>query len=80
MLSMYYQIPVPNIACFKSTKWMDFGFIIIYAIGWNMPSTVWLNYHTYFQTTTCTSGTNLFAKIISVHVQYHNKLSILHTN
>ena len=64
------------------TNWQTFilGFIIMYAIGWNMPSTVFLNYHTYFQTTTCTSGTNLYAKIISVHVQYHNKLSILHAN
>ena len=27
-----------------------------------------------------TSGTNLYAKILSVHVQYHNKLSIVHAN
>ena len=57
-------------------------YIASYAMDmqWNMPSTVLLNYHTYFQTTTCTSGTNLYAKIISVRVQYHNKLSILHAN
>ena len=42
---MYYGIPVPDTTSFKSSKSMDVEFIIIYAIGWNLPNTVWLNHH-----------------------------------
>ena len=27
-------------------KFLYLGFTIIYAMGWNVPSTVWLNHHT----------------------------------
>ena len=66
-------------------KFLYLGFTIIYAMGWNVPSTVWLNHHTCFQPATWMPETYsswehiiLYAKIIAVHVQCPNKL--LHNN
>ena len=38
-------------------KFLYLGFIIIYAMGWNVPSTVWLNHHTCLQPATWMPGT-----------------------
>ena len=65
-------------------KFLYLGFTIIYAMGWNVPSTVWLNHLLVFnlqhgcQKHIVPENTILYAKIIAVHVQFPNKL--LHNN